>query len=385
MSHKLVLLLIALLISFISCYAKQPDIPPELKQFLSQTSSEKNNDNMSLEGAMKLLSKDLPKKKIIPINIQVIDKDNYLLYERNAPLNRQTLHYGTQNAKRIETNCIVKHINSDGVFKNINTISNVELFKITKIYKVEANKYIVVGYEQDLTKRSTHQAAAMLIDGTGKTIWKTIIGIKKSYSEAMVETHSGDYIVVGYDWVTEIEDESRGNYQVMVAKVNSKGSKLWTKHYSPNGRFAKARNIEKTDDGGFVIIGETSNKAWIFKIDALGKKVWETFLDTPRIDDRAYSISDNKQDGYIIAGMSNGHGLGKDKSWIIKVDYSGKINFNISIGIKEPFMIQTVSQLNSDEFMITGFYPDAMSSNSFFMKIDLDGKQISEKIVQLKH
>ena len=375
MSHKIVLLLIALQISFISCYAKQPNIPPELKQFLSQISSEKNDNDMSYEDKVKWFSKILQKKIVMPINIQAINQDNYLLYERK----------GAENTKTVKTYCVVKHIKADGVSKNINTLNNIDLFKIMKMYKVNKDKYIVVGYEQDMTKSSTHQAVAMLIDRTGKTIWKTIVGTSKSYSEAMVETHNGDYMVVGHDWVTEIEDKFRGNYHVMVAKVNANGSKIWTKHYSPNGRFAKARNVEKTNDGGFVIIGETSNKAWIFKIDALGKKVWETFLDTQRTDDRAYSISDNHQDGYIIAGMSNGHGLDKDKSWIIKVNYSGKIEFNISVGIKEPFMIQTVSQLNSNEFMITGFYPGAMSSNSFFMKIDLDGNQISEKIVQLKH
>lgn len=385
MFHKMVLLLIALQISFIGCYASEADTPPEFKQLLSKISSEKNDDNMSLGDMMKLLSNSLSEKRVMPINIQVIDQDNYLLYERDTPLNRQTLHYGAEKTKTIETNCIVKHINGDGVSKIINTLNNVELFKMTKMYKVNKNKYIVVGYEQDMTKRSIHQAVVMLIDGTGKTIWKTIVGIKKSYSEAMAETHSGDYVVVGDDWVTEIKDESRGNYHVMVAKVNNKGNRLWTKHYSPDGRFAKGRNIEKTDDDGFIIIGETSSKAWIFKIDALGKKVWETFLDTPKTADIAYSVSDNHQDGYIIAGRSNGHGLDRGQSWIIKVNYAGKIDFNIPVYIKEPFTIQTASQLSSDEFMITGFYPGAISNSSFFMKIDLDGNKISERVVQLKH
>jgi hypothetical protein len=385
MFHKIVLLLIALQISFICCYASEINMSPELKKLVSNMTTEKKDDNISLENMMQLLSNGLSKKRIMPINIQAINQDNYLLYERNAPLNRQSLHYGANKTKKIETNCIVKHISDDGVSKNINSLNNIELFQISKMYKVAKNKYVAVGYEQDMTQRSTHQATVILVDETGKTLWKTVVGVGKSYSEAMVETHSSDYVVVGYDWVSEIEDESRANYHVMVAKVNRKGNRLWTKHYSPDGRFAKGRNIEKTDDNGFVIIGETSNKAWIFKIDTLGKKVWETFFDTPRTADRAYSISDNHQDGYIIAGMSNGHGLDNDKSWIIKVNYSGKIDLNISFFLKEPFMLQTASQLSSDEFMITGFYPGTMSSNSFFIKIDLDGKQISEKVVQLKY
>ncbi len=380
MFYKLVLLLIALQISFISCYANESDTAQELKQLLSKISSENHENNMSLEDAMMLLSKDLSEKRVTPINIQAIDQDSYLLYERDAPLN----HMVSKNANKTETHCIVKHISGDGVSKNINTLNNVDLFQITKIYKVDKNKYVAVGYEQDMTKRSTHQAVAMLIDETGKTLWKTIVGTGKSYSEAVVQTHSGEYVVVGHDFVWENSNKDSGNYHVMVAKVDQQGKRLWTKHYSLDGRFAKGRNIEKTKDDGFIIIGETQDKAWIFKIDALGNKVWETFLDTPRTADRAYSIADNNQDGYIVTGFSNGIYPDNDKPWIIKINYSGKIDLNIPVSLPEPFMIQTVNQINSNEFMLTGFYPGAISNSSFFIKIDSDGKKVSEKIVKLK-
>lgn len=385
MFHKIVLLLIGLQISFISCYASEVDMSSERKKLVSKISTEKNDDNISLEDMVKLLSKGLSKKIIMPINIQAIDKDNYLLYERNAPLNRQSLHNGADKAKTIETNCIVKHISGDVVSKVINSLNNIDLFQITKMYKVAKNKYVAVGCEQNMTQRSTHQAAVILVDETGRTLWKTIVGTGKSYSEAMVETHSGDYVVVGHDFVWDNAEKNHGSYQLMISKVDQNGRRFWTKHFSPDGGFARGRNIEQTDDDGFVIIGETSSKAWILKIDALGNKVWETFFDTPRTADRAYSISDNHHDGYIIAGMSNGDGLDNDKSWIIKVNYFGKIDLNIPFFLNKPFMLQTASQLSSDEFMVTGFYPSAMSSNAFFMKIDLDGKKISEKVVQLKH
>ncbi|NOR56865.1 MAG: hypothetical protein GQ531_11765 [Sulfurovum sp.] len=380
MFHKIVLLLIALQISFISCYANESDMAQELKQLISKISSENHENNMSIEDEMMLLSKNLSEKRVTPINIQAIDQDNYLLYERDAPLN----HMASKNANKTETHCIVKHISGDGVSKNINTLNNVELFHITKMYKVDKNKYVAVGYEQDLTKDSTHQAVAMLIDETGKTLWKTIVGRGKSYSEAVVQTHSGEYVVVGHDFVWENSDKDSGNYHVMVAKVDQQGERLWTKHYSLDGRFAKGRNIEKTQDDGFIIIGETLYKAWIFKIDALGNKVWETFLDTSKTADRAYSIADNHQDGYIVTGLSNGTYPENDKAWIIKINYSGEIDLNIPVSLPEPFMIQTVNQINANKFMLTGFYPGAISNSSFFMKIDSDGKKVSEKIVKLK-
>ena len=380
MFYKTVLLLIALQISFISCYAAEPEIPQEVKRLLSKISSKNHENNMSIEDRMQLLSKKLSKKIVMPLNIQAISQDTYLLYERDSPLSLMA----SKNTNKIETHCTVKHISDDGISKNIHTLKNINLFQITKIYKVNNTKYVAVGYERYITKHPVQQAVAMLVDETGKTLWKTIVGTSKSNSEAMVTTYSGDYIVVGNDFVWDNPNKNHGNYQLMVSKVTQQGEKLWTKHYSPNGKFAKGRNIEKTEDDGFIIIGETQDKTWIFKIDAIGKKVWETFLDTPRTAGRAYAIADNHQDGYIIAGYSNGSYPDNRKAWIIKINYSGKIILNIPFSLQKYFTIQTVSQINSNEFMLTGFYLSYNFNSSFFMKIDSNGKKVSEKIIKLK-
>lgn len=340
------------------------------------------NTEAAMQEMMKLLSKGLSEKKVMPVNIQIFGNDNYLLIERNAPLNRMVVHYGSDKTKKIDTNCIIRSVSSNGLSKNKDTLNNIEMFKITKIYKSENNKYIVVGYEQNMTKGPTHQAVVMLVDENGKILWKTIVGKGKSYSEAMVESLNKDYMIVGHDFIWQSADKSRGNYHVLVARVNQKGERLWTKHYSLDGGFAKGRNIEKTSDGGFVIIGETHDKAWIFKIDALGNKVWESFFDTPKTADRAYAISDNQKDGYIILGMSNGPGLNGDKSWIMKVSYSGKTVWSINFDIGKPFDLQTVKQIQPDEFVVTGFLP--FTKSIFFMNIDIDGGVISEKVIKLE-
>jgi len=357
--------LLALLVSFSMAYVN----------------SYADNTDASMQDMMKLLSKGLSKKQVMPVNIQLLEKDNYLLFQRNAPLNRITVHYGSEETKKIATNCIGRPISSNGLSKEIDILNNVEMFKITKIYK-DNNKYIVVGYEQNMSSYSTHQAAIMAVDQNGKTLWKTIVGTGKSYSEAMVQASSNGYMIVGHDFIWQSADKSRGNYHVMVAKVNQKGKKVWTKHYSLDGSFAKGRNIEKTNDGGFIIVGETHSKAWVFKIDASGNKVWETFFDTPKTLDFAYAVHNNLQNGYIILGTSNGSGFGDDKSWIMKVNYSGKTEWSKYFEIGKPCDLQTVNQIQPDEFVVTGFLP--WSKSIFFMNIDVDGGIVSENIIKLE-
>ena len=359
---KNLVVFIMLCISFISCYAEDRDT--------------------SMKDMMNLLSQGLSVKKVIPINIQFMKKNKYLLFERNAPLNRMVVHYGSEKTKTISTNCVSSIISSNGILQKSEILNNIDMFKITKIYKVNA-KYIIVGYEQNLTGYPIHQAAVMQVDSMGKTLWKTIVGEGKSYSEAMVKTLDSGYMIVGHDFIWQSADKSRGNYQVMVSKVDQNGTRIWTKHYSLDGSFAKGRNIEKTNDGGFIIVGETHSKAWIFKIDKLGNKVWETFFDTLKTLDFAYAVNNNFRNGYIILGKSNGTGFGKDKSWIMKVNYLGKVEWSTYFDIGEPCDLQTVNQTQVNEFSITAFLP--WTQTILFMSIDAKGSIVSKHLVKVKH
>lgn len=137
-----------------------------------------------------------------------------------------------------------------------------------------------------------------------------------------------------------------------------------------------------------LFFGETHGKAWIFKIDASGNKVWETFFDTTKTPDRAYAVHNNKQDGYIILGMSNNSGSNGDKSWIMKVNYSGKTEWNTGFEVGKLFEtgqfsdLETVNQIKPDQFEVTGFLP--FSKSIFFINIGLNGVIVSKNIVKIK-
>jgi hypothetical protein len=103
------------------------------------------------------------------------------------------------------------------------------------------------------------------------------------------------------------------HHDIFVMKTNKHGDSLWHKTYG--GICAEgARNIIKTSDGGFAIIGEkdcpnnsTDPSAYLLRLDANGDSLWGKYLHQSY--GYGYSIQQTNDDGYIIATSYYDYGL----------------------------------------------------------------------------
>ncbi len=114
-------------------------------------------------------------------------------------------------------------------------------------------------------------------DVKGKILWKRIIG-GTSYDKAgqVIRTNDGSYIVVG-----STSSFGKGNYDVFVVKVSSKGEILWQKTY---GEFLNdyGYKITVVEDNLYQIEGtkqicktfnvsnDCYDQEWLFRIDEAG-------------------------------------------------------------------------------------------------------------------
>jgi hypothetical protein len=92
-----------------------------------------------------------------------------------------------------------------------------------------------------------------------------------------------------------------------------------------------AYSIQQTGDGGYVVCGQTDSYGnglnlrpdmWIIKLDKTGKKEWERTYGGKE-KDIALSIQQTKDSGYIVAGSASSFGKGYPAMWIIKLDAKG--------------------------------------------------------------
>ena len=133
---------------------------------------------------------------------------------------------------------------------------------------------------------------------------------------------------IGYVSETKVVNIRAGHTVTEDFTLQTQGAQqvVWQKTFGGSDD-DRARSVQETIDGGYVVAGYTwSSSKWedvyILKLDANGNKLWEkTFGGS--YDDRAYCIQQTSDGGYIVAGYTSSFGVGNYDVYIIKMDANG--------------------------------------------------------------
>ena len=109
--------------------------------------------------------------------------------------------------------------------------------------------------------------------------------------------------------------ENHGNADYWIVKLTSTGEIDWQKSLGVNGSEIPL-SLQQTADSGYIIAGYCScdsknisegpygtNEYWIVKLTATGETAWQKSFGGSECD-RAYSIKQTYDGGYIIAGFT---------------------------------------------------------------------------------
>jgi hypothetical protein len=172
-------------------------------------------------------------------------------------------------------------------------------------------------------------------DARGDTEWtRTYGGAEDDYGHAVRQTADGGYIIAG-----STLSFGAGLADFYLVRINPSGDTLWTRTYGGDSSDL-GHSVELTEDGGFIMAGQTSSfgagnwDAWLVKTDSLGDTLWtQTVGDTG--DDRCYSVQKTSDRGYIVAGSTGSTGAGGFDAWLVKTDSAG------GVAVAEPEAPQT--------------------------------------------
>jgi uncharacterized repeat protein (TIGR02543 family) len=153
---------------------------------------------------------------------------------------------------------------------------------------------------------------------------KTYGGPNWDGASSIQQTADGGYIVAGWT-----ESFGAGNGDFWVLKLDQNGDIQWQKIYGgPSADVAFS--IQQTADGGYIVAGVTTSfgagfyDLWVLKLGPNGDVQWQKTYGGPNWD-RAYSIQQTSDAGYIVAGRTTSFGAGTYDIWVLKLDANGDI------------------------------------------------------------
>ena len=123
----------------------------------------------------------------------------------------------------------------------------------------------------------------------------------------------------------------------------------------------KAYFAQQTDDGGYIVVGETRSNGsggsdiWLAKISAAGAESWATPVTFGgALDEKGIFVQETQDNGYIVVGNSRSDGSGQSDIFIVKTDSDGDKEWSRYIGGTKNDFANCVRQTSDGGFIIAG-------------------------------
>lgn len=170
------------------------------------------------------------------------------------------------------------------------------------------------------------------VDGDGNRLWdKTFGGTATDRGRAIKETRDGGFIAAG-----ATESKGAGEFDAWILRLDKKGELIWDRHFGGPGT-DWASGVVQTRDGGFAVAAYTTPApgapflAWIIKLDADGKTLWERRFGGAATD-WATDIAETT-DGHLgISGYTESKGAGNADIWVLMLDEQGELLWEKTFG-----------------------------------------------------
>ncbi|WP_431611087.1 T9SS type A sorting domain-containing protein [Chryseobacterium sp. 'Rf worker isolate 10'] len=240
----------------------------------------------------------------------------------------------------------------------------------------------------------------------GEEVWeKYFSGQNHDYLSATVTTQDGGFLLAGTSYSgkgLDKKEDSKGGSDIWLIRINEFGDELWQKTLGSSSD-EEARAVIQTTDLGFFVAGNIQNSSkgygskdvWITRLDKDGKELSQLILGGKGLDEvekmiptrdggallgiysRSTSVKTNNQQSTIntntpsertathnllSATSKQTENFGEGDYWIVKLDKTGKVEWEKNFGGKGDDHIRTLA-LTSNGFIIGGESRSERSGN----------------------
>jgi PKD repeat protein len=209
--------------------------------------------------------------------------------------------------------------------------------------QTEDGGYIAAGQSQG------GHAELVRISATGDSLWTRFYGGGgQDVANAVLQTVSGDFVLAG-----TTASFGAGAEDMYVVKSNSTGDTIWTRTYG-GASYDRAYGITQTNDGGYIIVGETNSfgngtKLYVVRTNADGDTTWTRSYPSP-IFRRGTCVRQLFDGNFLVGGNS----LNIDMM-LVKLNQNGDTLWTRTYGGQSDEGLNSILQTRNGDFLLTGY------------------------------
>ena len=227
---------------------------------------------------------------------------------------------------------------------------------------------------KNTTKHGVGEFWGQKLDANGNLQWRRYFGgSSNDRIYKVLPAHDGNIILIGSSESNDFDiKNSKGSYDYWVVKIDTNGEMLWEKSFGGSG-IDDAYGATTTNDGNYIIVGSAissdgdissakgNSDVWAIKIDDNGTILWEKSFGGSGFD-AAFAIAKSSRgfDSFVIAGNSKSSdgdttiNNGENDFWVFKIDNSGKLLFEKSLGGSSLDFAYGVVETSDQKIVVVG-------------------------------
>lgn len=189
---------------------------------------------------------------------------------------------------------------------------------------------------------------------------KTYGGTGDDRAYSLVKTTDGGFVIAG-----EINtlDVISGSGDIWLVKTDEFGEMEWNQTYErPPPEYIRfivpAFSLVATADDGYAVAAATGvsgeSDIWLIKTDDSGTVEWEQTYGGPDLD-WVTSLAATSDEGYIMSGITHSSGAGEMDFWLVKTDKFGNMEWKKTYGGTSDDRAYSVAEGSDGGYVITGY------------------------------
>jgi len=224
--------------------------------------------------------------------------------------------------------------------------------------------YIVAG-------SMSRDVCVLKLNSDGNLAWqKTYGGSDYDEARSIQQTTDGGYIVAGYTNSFGADDD------VYVLKLNSDGSLAWQKTFG-GSNWDRAYSIQETTDSGYIVAGDMLGDVCVLKLNSDGSLAWQKTFGGSN-NDWANSVQQTTDGGYIVAGNTWPFGAGNYDVCVLKLNSDGSLAWQKKYGGSNDDEAYSVQQTTEGGYIVAGYTKSfgnvSYYSDMYILKLDSNGE-----------